>query len=221
MQVQILTVSAQLHQRSNPNGGSVRTALEILQKAEDEANKIINDIRAAISEHRTSSNSKEIDDQPADVGMSKGKGKAQGDIDDTDSVDYEDMPRNAADEERLLRQRALQARLRECQITLHRVHFLKGDTYHALGEAYIEAENTAYATAEDLRKILLKSVLTLAVSSWYVNLIPNLGTEQTAKRAMAYLAQDARENGISEKELYIEVPYIGPGGIRSHDLVSS
>ena len=34
---------------------------------------------------------------------------------------------------------------------------MQGDVYHVLGKSYEDAENDAYAAAEDLRKELLKS----------------------------------------------------------------
>lgn len=70
----------------------------------------------------------------------------------------DDLPHDAAGEEHRNKKRALQQRLRECQIVMHKVHFLKGDVYHVLRENHSNDESAAYAAAEDLRRILLKSM---------------------------------------------------------------
>ena len=71
--------------------------------------------------------------------------------------DDDDLPQNAAGQEHRIKHRALQQRLRECQITMHRVRFLQGDVHHSLGRT--EEENASYAAAEELRRILLQSRL--------------------------------------------------------------
>ena len=45
------------------------------------------------------------------------------------------------------------------------------------------------------------------------------GTEEAAEYAMAQLSAESRK--VNEKELMIEVPYLGTGGIRSSALVST
>ena len=42
---------------------------------------------------------------------------------------------------------------------MHKVQFLKGDVYHVLGERYANDETVAYGCAEELRRVLLKSML--------------------------------------------------------------
>ena len=58
-----------------------------------------------------------------------------------------------AESEELARTRALQARLRESKIVLHRIMFLLGDVYNICGKT--EEEVDAYDTAENLRKSIL------------------------------------------------------------------
>ncbi|KAF8060148.1 SNF2 family N-terminal domain-containing protein [Lyophyllum atratum] len=82
---------------------------------------------------------------------------------------------------------ALQNRLRECRIALHRARFLMGDVYHALGAP---EEDAAYAAAEEIRRGLLK------------------GTEEEATRAMALLTQDATRKHISREALLVETPLL-------------
>ncbi len=60
----------------------------------------------------------------------KGKGKArEATPAESESAGSEDtdIPRNPAGEEYGIKRRALQQRLRECQISLHKVYFLQGD----------------------------------------------------------------------------------------------
>lgn len=65
-----------------------------------------------------------------------------------------------------VRRRALQARLREANITRHKIVFLLGDTYHALGEDAVDGEkeplvteeNHNYEEAEALRKTILRGM---------------------------------------------------------------
>ena len=96
---------------------------------------------------------------------------------------------------------ALQQRLREAQIVLHKVYFLKGDVryvsfpslspyvalstlididailslqvYHILGATHSDAENEAYAGAEELRRLLLKSkrIVSSLSSRWVINVL--------------------------------------------------
>lgn len=92
-------------------------------------------------------------DTPEANTLVKGKGKAR--ADSNLAEDEDDLPRNAAGEEHRVKRRAFQQRLRECQITLHKVCFLKGDVYHVLGN--MEEETSAYEKAEALRRVLLRS----------------------------------------------------------------
>jgi E3 ubiquitin-protein ligase SHPRH len=101
-------------------------------------------------------------DQDAASSLEKGKGKdreqSPSSSVDLDSDDH-DLPRTPAGEEHGIKRRALQHRLRECFITLHRVKFLQGDVYHVLGSSHGPDEDSAYANAEEIRRNLLKSWL--------------------------------------------------------------
>ncbi|GJE89122.1 hypothetical protein PsYK624_052160 [Phanerochaete sordida] len=200
--VQLMTETAQLYQRHEQHHTRYQTALEILSQAEKEANDVIQEIEATIAAHDQDgrrlkaqatafvSGQQGVGESSAGPSDDKGKGRAM-------SEESDDLPRNAAGEEHRVKRRALVARLRECQITLHKVTFLKGDVHHVLGNT--EEETAAYEKADGLRRLLLR------------------GTEETAERAMAYLAEEG--NRLDEKEMMIEVPYLGAGGIRSSLLM--
>lgn len=172
--VQTLTVIAQLQQNMDrASRANMQAALTTLNNAEKEANDLVKDIRQAIADHRKVGESlkeeaaarreggdHEEAEQQDPESSSKGKGRAR-DSEEAESFDDDDndLPENAAGQEHRIKSRALQQRLRECQITLHRVHFLKGDVHHSLGQT--DDENANYAAAEELRRILLKSKQTI------------------------------------------------------------
>ncbi|THG95740.1 hypothetical protein EW026_g5964 [Hermanssonia centrifuga] len=207
LKVQALTVLAQLTQRMERNAARYKAALETLLQAEKEVVQVISDIEAIVAKHEAEGRLLKQEATAligADVNNQKGKVRAS---DAFSSVDHESfdgdddgLPRNSVGDRYRTKRNALQLRLRECQVTLHKVQFLKGDIYHILGESFGEQESAAYAAAEDLRRILLKT------------------TEHAARRAMAQLHNDA-DASITEEELYIEVPFVDEGGKRSQDLI--
>lgn len=75
---------------------------------------------------------------------------------DSDSIR---LPKTPAGKEHRAKQRSLRSRLREAKVVLHKIVFLLGDNYHALGRGKEEAE--AYEEAETLRKGLLKCMFCL------------------------------------------------------------
>ena len=77
-------------------------------------------------------------------------------VDDDDDSDDSGLPRTRAGEEHLHKARALQQRLRECYLTLHRVNFLQGDVYHWMGESKFVEEQVSYKAADNIRSKLLK-----------------------------------------------------------------
>ncbi|KAH9943662.1 SNF2 family N-terminal domain-containing protein [Amylocystis lapponica] len=215
--IQKMTTIATLQQRVEDNPARYRAALDILLAAEKEAQRLINEVKAVMAEHmkkgevlredakqlRESHGLPALGDQPSTQNsQDKGKNRAtqEEDSDLTDDDD-EDSPQNPAGEEHETMKRALQHRLRECRITLHKVMFLKGDVYHVLGQSYADSEGEAYAAAEELRRLLLKS------------------NEEAAKRAMVKLGRTEQVKALKEKELYTKVPYCPKGGIRSADLM--
>ncbi|KAH8101241.1 SNF2 family N-terminal domain-containing protein [Cristinia sonorae] len=206
--VQTLTSLAQLQQQTNSKT-KYRSALNILLSAEKEANNLIAAIQSAIKEHdahgkvlkaQALAAREELEDE---VAMDKGKGKAREREDSPMSETSEedsDLPKNAIGKEHADKRRALHSRLREAQISLHKVHFLKGDVYHALGESYAKTEDEAYGAAEELRRLLLST------------------TEESARKAMARLLHEAHHS-ITEEQLQIAMPYCGQGGIKSAHLM--
>lgn len=146
--------------------------MDHLINAEQEIDNIINDIRTAIAEHHVKGEALKIEARvlreyrqrniPNPSETDKGKGKRaisplSNEDDDIDDLEDRDLPRNPAGEEHSIKRRALQQRLRECLMILHRVKFLQGDVYHVLGASQSEKENASYSAAETLRKDLLKS----------------------------------------------------------------
>lgn len=159
-----MSTTAQLRQHQEANEFRYRSALEILLAAEKEACQLIDDINAALVEHaekgvalKAEAAKRRAERGQASSSGEKGKGRASSELSDDDADDDEQgLPRNHAGEEHTSRTSALQHRLREARISLHKVHFLKGDVYHVLGEAYSDAENEAYDKADKLRRLLLK-----------------------------------------------------------------
>lgn len=94
----------------------------------------------------------------------KGKGKEREVSEVSSASEDEDsevkgLPRNPEGEEYVTRRGALQHRLREIKIVLHKVKFLQGDVCHMLGEDHSSAEAEAYDAAEAIRRDLLKGML--------------------------------------------------------------
>ena len=163
-QIQALTVLAQLQQRDEQNPRRYLLALDVLNQAEADAKALINDVRTAIAEHHAAKLALQGEASASDgtnpnpsSGVRAGKERAADALtESSDDGEDEDIPRTAAGEEYKNKRFALQQRLRECQIAMHKVQFIKGDVYHVLGETYADQENAAYAAAEELRRVLLK-----------------------------------------------------------------
>lgn len=154
--VQMMTTTAQFYQKHEVHRTRYQAALDVLLKAEKEANGLIQDIEAVIVAHgqegkrlkaEAAALAASLDDVGEESSGDKGKGRAM-------SEEEDDLPKNAAGEEHRVKRRALQHRVRECQITLHKVAFLKGDVYHVLGNG--NEETAAYEKADDLRRLLLR-----------------------------------------------------------------
>ena len=159
----ILTKLAQLQQHAEADRNRYQHAIEILKEAEKQVNELMAEIKGAMAEHDEKGEALKEDaaarrEQPAPA-MEKGKGKERAVSDAlSDEQDSEDkgLPRNPAGEEHATRRRALQHRLREAKVVLHKVKFLQGDVYHMLGEAFKSAEDAAYAVTDEIRRDLLK-----------------------------------------------------------------
>ena len=221
-QAQVLTVIAQLYQHNEKQRNRYQIVLETLLKAEKETNELIQDIQAALDLHEEEGKrlgTVVTESDGSENSLAKGKGKAREDS-ASNGEDEDDLPHNAAGEEHRIKRRAFQQRLRECQITLHKVCFLKGDVYHFLGNT--AEENSAFEKAEELRRVLLRSVYSSFCGGPTRFLRATFtGTEEAAERAMKQLVGEMGERHLTEQELLIDVPYCGAGGIRSSALVSS
>ncbi|KAI8992837.1 SNF2 family N-terminal domain-containing protein [Trametes punicea] len=203
---------AQLLQQDELNRNRYREALDILLKAEKEAQKLVDDLVDTLAEHakegeelkaETAKRREERRQASIHNANEKGKGRGRSDTPDHDRIDADDegLPHNPVGDAHRAKRSMLQNRIRDARMVLHKVKFLEGDVYHVLGEQYANQENDAYAAAEELRRILLR------------------GTEEAAERAMTYLDHDPVVKALKEKDLYVKVPYLGKGGIKSHELM--
>ncbi|RPD76905.1 hypothetical protein L226DRAFT_459082 [Lentinus tigrinus ALCF2SS1-7] len=214
-----MSALAQLIQRENGNRNRYRQALDLLVEAEQEADKLVTDVKEALAEHikegerlkaefrasRRQGSPAARSDRSKEQSTDKGKGRARDESEAEDNLDLEEdeegIPRNPAGDAHRAKGTSLHQRLRESRIVLHKIKFLQGDVYHVLGKSYEDSENEAYAAAEDLRKQLLK------------------GTEEAAEKAMTYLDDDPVVKALKEEDLYVKAPYLGKGGIKSHHLM--
>ncbi|KAI0668956.1 SNF2 family N-terminal domain-containing protein [Trametes maxima] len=216
LKVSCMATLAQLLQQDESNRNRYREALETLLNAEKDGQNLVTDLSDALAEHL-----KEGEKLKAETARlreerqqawrlhyngninGKGKGRARSDPPEHENVDADDegLPRNKVGEAHRGKTTMLLSRTREARIVLHKVKFLQGDVYHVLGEQYESQENEAYASAEELRRALLR------------------GTEEAAERAMTYLDHDPAVKALSEKDLFIEIPYLGKGGIKSYPLI--
>jgi E3 ubiquitin-protein ligase SHPRH len=154
--------------------------LEILLQAEREADEVIADVLSAIADH--DDEGVELKAEVASLRAERGKKQAFGDnevydieategirrdglpedsfstFDDESDNESDDggLPKTPAGDEHLHKSRALQQRLRDCYLTLHKVKFIQGDICHWMGESELVKEVLAYKAAEGIRKKLLK-----------------------------------------------------------------
>lgn len=177
IQIQGLIRVAQLKQHDNADHTRYQRASETLLDAEKEANALVKEMEAVIAEHRAKGEvlkaaAAELRDGRGLDGPArsnreeespKGKGKQRevslslSSDDGSDDGEDANLPRTSAGKEHKDKRSALQQRLRESRVVLHRVKFLQGDVYHVLGAAYADQENAAYEAAESIRRALLKS----------------------------------------------------------------
>ncbi|TFY56627.1 hypothetical protein EVG20_g8854, partial [Dentipellis fragilis] len=212
---------AQIVQHDEAKEDRYERALKILLDAEKEIDQLIKDINTALEQHaekgevlkkeaaalREARAQDAQDDRETGDSSRKGKGKAiekeRESSPSSEATDEDgDIPKTPAGEEHIAKKRGMQARLRECYVSRHRIKFLQGDVYHVMGEANSAAEDAAYAAAEDLRRQLLKI------------------TEQSAMRAMMQLDRDVKNGRFVLEDILVDVPYCEQGGIRSADLMA-
>ncbi|KAF9459395.1 SNF2 family N-terminal domain-containing protein [Collybia nuda] len=199
--VNAIITAAQLQQRDERDINRYKNALATLIQAEKEATALTEDVKNALAEHSVKGAllKKEASTAIPEDERLPGKGKErQRDVSEVtqDSSDN-DLPHSPAGDEHGKKRGALQNRLRECRLILHRVKFLQGDLHHILGASHSVAEDAAYAAAEEIRRSLLK------------------GTEEDAQRAMAQLTQDATKKNITKDALMLITPFIDGAGFMS------
>ncbi|KAI0334196.1 hypothetical protein GY45DRAFT_1318648 [Cubamyces sp. BRFM 1775] len=209
--VAAMATLAQVIQRDEESRNRYREALDLLLEAETEARQLVEDLVGVLAEHakegeklkaETAQRREERRQELGHNANDKGKGKSRSESVELDmDTDDEGLPHNLIGDAHRAKASALQNRLREARIALHKVKFLQGDVYHVLGEQYANQENAAYGAADELRRVLLKS------------------TEDAAERAMTYLDHDPVVKSLNKKDLFVKIPYLGKGGIKSHELI--
>ncbi len=225
------TLSQYQQQTAEPN--RYNQALETLQMAEREVNRLIEELQNTIKEHNAKGealkrqslslppNENQDHREGDDVMPETGNGEKGKEREHSPTSNDEDTPRTVLDEEHATRRRALQQRLREIRLVLHRVKFLQGDVYHVLGSQHSAAEVEAYGIADEIRRDLLKGSLISAFHG-QSRLIIFTGPEEDANRSMQTLnlTRIGRE-GISSPDLHIEVPFLSDDckAQRSRELV--
>lgn len=181
------------------------------------------EVKSALSEHSAKGvllkkEASAANLQTSDEEQSPGKGKGrQHDVSEapTDDSGDSDLPHSPAGDEHGKKRGALQNRLRECRLILHRAKFLQGDLYHILGASHSSSEDAAYGAAEEIRRDLLKGKFKTMklIVVFYTHFVS--GTEEDAQRAMAQLAQDATQKNISREALMLTVPFLDDAGFLS------
>ncbi|KAG6889213.1 hypothetical protein C0995_002673 [Termitomyces sp. Mi166 len=198
VQASIRVAQLQTHDENDPE--RFQRALNTLLEAEKDAQSLVDEAQGALDKHVANKQRKNDEDGENDAGefSEKAKGRRRqfseeqsdeiSDSDD-DSEDEEDLLGKGTGE-RAKKRSALQNRLRECRIALHRAKFLQGDMYHALGADRSSDEDAAYSAAESIRRGLLQ------------------GTEDDANRAVVLLTRDADKKNITQDALMTETPLL-------------
>jgi E3 ubiquitin-protein ligase SHPRH len=137
--------------------------------AEKEVNRLTEELQNAIKEHNAKGEAlkgqspdsipgenQNQEDEAIPEGGNGGKGKER---EHSPISNDQDNTRSVLGEEHAAKRRALQQRLREMRLVLHRVKFLQGDVYHVLGSQHSALETEAYGIADEIRRELLKGTL--------------------------------------------------------------
>ncbi|KAG6895597.1 hypothetical protein C0992_000477 [Termitomyces sp. T32_za158] len=198
VQASIRVAQLQTHDENDPE--RFQRALNTLLEAEKDAQSLVDEAQAALDKYLAKK--KRTEHEAGENGVGESSEKARGkrrqvpeeeldELSDSDdeSEDAGDMLGKGTGKPAKKRS-ALQNRLRECRITLHRAKFLQGDIYHALGADRSVDEDAAYGVAESIRRGLLQ------------------GTEDDATRAMALLTRDADKKNITLDALMIETSFL-------------
>ncbi|KAI5120240.1 hypothetical protein M0805_007544 [Coniferiporia weirii] len=211
--IQTFVRRAQLTRHSDGNPQRHHVMLEILLDARSDMDALCTEISEVVAVHEAKGEvlkqeamiaaqhqSEGTDDNVTSPSMAEGK-QLQRENSEPLLEDLADdgLPKTPAAEEHRHKKRTLQARLRECHIVLHQIHFLLGDSYNALGEAHREDEDRAYATAEELRKQLLKY------------------TERAANLSITHLRHSSAKQTITGGVM--KIAHCDKGGEESEDLL--
>lgn len=175
--------AAQLMQHGLGIDQRPQKCLEILLQAEREADEVVADILSTITDH--DAEGVKLKAEMASLRAERGKRQAPRDnkvcdlegtegsrrdgsldhhlsaFDDENDNESDDggLPKTPAGDEHLHKSRALQQRLRDSYLTLHKVKFIQGDMYHWMGESKAVEEDLAYNAADGIRKKLLKCMV--------------------------------------------------------------
>ncbi|KAG6884047.1 hypothetical protein C0993_001835, partial [Termitomyces sp. T159_Od127] len=200
VQASIRVAQLQTHDENDPE--RFQRALNTLLEAEKDAQSLVDEAQAALDKYIAKKKCTNHEAKEDNTGESSGKarGKQRQVSEDDESHELSDSADESEDDEegflakgtseRGKKRGALQNRLRECRITLHRAKFLQGDMYHALGAARVVDEDAAYSAAESIRRGLLQ------------------GTEDDAIRVMALLTSDADKKNITRDALMIDASFL-------------
>ncbi|KAL1692669.1 SNF2 family N-terminal domain-containing protein [Schizophyllum commune] len=210
--VLLLVRQAQLVQQQGGDPKRERKSLALLETALQAAGALQSHLVAALDEHREKGEELRQDyaeahpeEAEAEAGpsTSKGKGRAGSPTSEvSEDVDEVGIPKNPEGDAYKNKLRSLKARLRECRIVLHKVHFLLGDIHHVLNNS--DAETEAYAKADELRSTLLKS------------------TEAEAQKAIELFKTNEEVSEISDDDPpFIDSPYLPDPGeaMKSRELM--
>lgn len=158
------------YQQQTQEPNRYHQALQTLQAAEQDVNRLIEEHEIAIRQHREKGEAlktqvlalpqddlqepsqHELNEEPGTSEKGKEREHSPGD----------DFAGTSVGEEHATKRRALQQRLREVRLVLHRIKFLQGDVYHVLGGQYTASETEAYGIAEEIRRDLLKGMSSLS-----------------------------------------------------------
>jgi len=156
--------SVQLLQHDEKDKNRHQHARDRLQEAETDVSRFIKELRDVLADHdlkRKALKAETVRQAKVDQ-TGKGKGRMTTDVDDFEDEDSEadeeglGLPKTPAGDEHRTQRKGIKQRLREGSLLLHKVKFLQGDVYHALGKS--AEEDAAYEVAEELRRQLLKGI---------------------------------------------------------------
>lgn len=139
-------------QTQDPNRHHI--ALQMLQNAEGDISQLIEELENAIRRYsgkgkasKTPVDSEALNNGPTSNNKENGH----------ETSPHEEKTTTSLEEEKAVRRRTLNQRLRETRLVLHRIKFLQGDVYHVLDNQYSSEES--YGIANEIRRELLKGSL--------------------------------------------------------------